>query len=51
MGKNYVDDYDNYRPIADFNGCMPVAIVIVVAVLLVIGFFGYLGVTLLQKLF
>lgn len=47
----HLDDYDDYRPIADFNGCMPVAIVIVVAVLLVIGFFGYLGVTLLQKLF
>ncbi len=47
----HLDDYDDYRPIADFNGCMPVAIVIVVAVLLVIGFFGYLAVTLLLKLF
>lgn len=47
----HLDDYDDYRPIADLTGCMPVAIVIVVAVLLVIGFFGYLGVTLLQKLF
>ncbi len=47
----HLDDYDDYRPLSDFKGCMPVAIVIVVAVLLVIGFFGYLGVTLLLKLF
>ena len=50
MGKNYVHDYDDYRPLSDFKGCMPAIIVIVVAVLLVIGYFGYLGVTLLQEL-
>jgi hypothetical protein len=47
----HLDDYDDYRPIADFKGCMPVAIVIVVSVAIVIGFFGYLFVTLLLTLF